>query len=56
MTDERKPGPPGVEKLSELSAYAYGFSDKKPGWTHWLIQAVIAGGAVGAILGWWGRP
>lgn len=25
------------EPRSELARYAYGYSDKKPGWTYWLI-------------------
>ena len=24
---------------SELARYAYGYSDKKPGWTYWVILA-----------------
>jgi len=26
---------------SELAKYAFGYSDKKPGWTYWLVQAAV---------------
>lgn len=26
----------------ELARYAYGYSDKKPGWAFWLVHAVLA--------------
>lgn len=29
------------EPKSELARYAFGFSDKKPGWLFWAIQAVM---------------
>ncbi len=29
------------EPRSELARYAYGYSDKKPGKTFWLVQAAI---------------
>lgn len=28
---------------SEFSRYAYGWSDKKPGWPYWLIIGGMAG-------------
>lgn len=42
---EREQGP-----RSELARYAYGYSNKKPGWTYWLIQAAIAIGAVVLVI------
>jgi hypothetical protein len=48
---ERDEGP-----KSELARYAFGYSDKKPSVTYWVVQAIVAFGALAAILGWWGRP
>ena len=36
-----------IDSPSDHSAYAYGFSDEKPGWGYWArILAVLAIGAV----------
>lgn len=35
-----------IDNMSELSAYAYGFSDKKPGLTYWIILAIMIAGSV----------
>jgi hypothetical protein len=29
------------EPLSEHARYAYGYSDKKPGWTWWLVHIAL---------------
>jgi len=42
-----------IDNLSELSAYAFGFSDKKPGWTYWAIQAVIVLVALSKLFEFW---
>lgn len=34
------------EPQDPFNRYAFGFTDKKPGWTYWLIQACIFGGVV----------
>jgi hypothetical protein len=42
-----------IDNLSDYSAYAFGFSDEKPGWTHWLILGVMSLGVLGKLLMWW---
>jgi hypothetical protein len=42
---ERDKGP-----RSELSRYAFGYSDKKPGMTYWLVQAVVCAIAIWGVL------
>ena len=32
-----------IDRLSDLSAYAYGFSDEKPGVVYWIIVAAMCG-------------
>jgi hypothetical protein len=38
------------EPKSELARYAFGYSDKKPGWTYWLVQGLVAAGALYVIF------
>lgn len=53
-----RPYPPKLQRqingLSDGAAYAYGFSDQKPGWTYWLVQIIVIIGAITAVLGLWG--
>lgn len=40
----------GTGPRSELARYAYGYSDKKPGWTYYAVLAVITAGAVAGMV------
>jgi hypothetical protein len=31
----------GPEPKGELARYAYGYTDKKPSWRWWIIQAIM---------------
>jgi|HubBroStandDraft_6_1064221.scaffolds.fasta_scaffold43001_9 hypothetical protein len=39
------------EPRSELARYAFGFSDKKPGWLFWLIHLAMVAFVAWAFLG-----
>jgi hypothetical protein len=40
-----------MEPKSELARYAFGYSDKKPGWLFWAIHAAMIAYIAFAMIG-----